>query len=105
MLPVTVSPQASFTAQAEAALNLCRHILAAADCGWPQVVQCTAYIVGIDHWPDFNRLYAQFLQDYKPARALMPVPALHHGYLIEIQLTAIGASPQSSWLAERHGES
>ncbi|MGL9774318.1 MAG: RidA family protein [Sodalis sp. (in: enterobacteria)] len=68
-------------------------------------MQCTAYIVGIDHWPDFNRLYAQFLQDHKPARAVVPVPALHHGYLIKIQLTAIGASPQSPPLTERHRES
>ncbi|MEN3258670.1 RidA family protein [Sodalis endosymbiont of Spalangia cameroni] len=105
VLPVTVTPEADFAAQTEAALRQCQQILAAAGCGWPQVAQCTAYIVGITHWPVFNQCYAHFLQHHKPARAVVPVPALHHGYLIEIQLTAVVTSPQSPPLAERHRES
>ncbi|NDL65853.1 RidA family protein [Acerihabitans arboris] len=89
VLPVTVSPEADFTAQARAALDLCQHILAAAGCGWAQVAQCTAYIAGVEHWPTFNHIYAQYLQAHKPARAIIPVPELHHNYLVEIQLTAV----------------
>lgn len=88
VLPVTVTPGADFSAQARAALELCRSILAAAGCGWEQVAQCTAYIVGVEYWPVFNHIYAQYLGAHKPARAIIPVAELHHDYLIEIQLTA-----------------
>jgi 2-iminobutanoate/2-iminopropanoate deaminase len=52
------------------------------------ILKLTAYIVGIDHWPEFNRIYAEIIGDAKPARAVVPVPALHHGYLIEIEAIA-----------------
>jgi enamine deaminase RidA (YjgF/YER057c/UK114 family) len=52
------------------------------------VVQCTAYIVGVANWPEFNRLYAERFGDHRPARAVVPVPELHHGFLVELQMTA-----------------
>lgn len=89
VLPVTVSPQADFTTQAHAAMESCQKILAAAGCTWTQVAQCTVYIAGVEYWPSFNEIYAHYLQAHKPARAIVPVPELHHGYLVEIQLTAV----------------
>ena len=46
------------------------------------------YIVGVDHWPAFNDIYARFMGPHKPARAVVPVPELHHGFLVEVQMTA-----------------
>lgn len=85
-----------FEAQARDALSRCHQVLLAAGCGWSDVVQCTAYIVGVAHWPSFNAVYADTFGAHRPARAVVPVPELHHGALIEIQLIAAspaGASP------------
>ena len=43
---------------------------------------------GIANWPAFNTLYAELLGAARPARAVVPVPELHHGYLIEIEAIA-----------------
>lgn len=77
-----------FDRQARATLGHCRHVLEAAGCELRDVVQCTAYLVGIEHWPRFNTLYAEVFGDHRPARAVVPVPVLHHNYLIEIQMVA-----------------
>jgi 2-iminobutanoate/2-iminopropanoate deaminase len=78
----------SFEDQARSALLHCRHILEAAGCTLSDVVQCTAYIVGVRHWPSFNDIYAEAFGTHKPARAVVPVPELHHGALVELQMVA-----------------
>ena len=77
-----------FTDEARQALAACRQVLALAGCQPSDVVQCTAYIAGVEHWPDFNRVYAEFFGAHKPARTVVPVSELHHGCLVEIQVTA-----------------
>jgi 2-iminobutanoate/2-iminopropanoate deaminase len=72
-------------------LEKCEEVLARARCQINDVVQCTAYIVGVENWPEFNRVYAEFFGEHKPARAVVPVPELHHGSLVEVQLTAARA--------------
>jgi reactive intermediate/imine deaminase len=81
----------NFERQVRAALQHCERVLAAAGCTFKDVVQCTAYIVGIENWPPFNRIYAECFGDHKPARAVVPVPELHHGFLVEVQMTAYRA--------------
>jgi 2-iminobutanoate/2-iminopropanoate deaminase len=91
-LPSTKPPEgppASFEDQARAVLQHCERILAAAGCRLEDVVQCTAYVVGIGNWPVFNRVYAESFGSHRPARAVVPVPELHHGFLIEVQMTAM----------------
>jgi 2-iminobutanoate/2-iminopropanoate deaminase len=81
-------PPPGFEDQARAVLAHCERILAAAGCRLEDVVQCTAYVVGIENWPVFNRVYAERFGTHRPARAVVPVPELHHGYLIEVQMTS-----------------
>ncbi len=91
MLPdiASVDPSSrDFTEQTQAVLQQCKAVLAAAQCTFDDVVQCTAYIVGVDNWPAFNEVYARFLGSHKPARAVVPVAELHHGFLVEVQMTA-----------------
>jgi enamine deaminase RidA (YjgF/YER057c/UK114 family) len=58
------------------------------------LLKVTVYLVGVDHWAAFNTLYAEMLGEVKPARAIIPVPALHHGYLLEIEaIASIGSAP------------
>lgn len=80
--------EASFREQVEEVLDSCKAILEAAGCTLDSVVQATAYIVGVQNWPEFNTVYAEFFGQHKPARAVVPVPELHYGATVEIQLVA-----------------
>lgn len=79
-----------FDVQAALALDNLLAILAAAGCSVNDLLSVTVYVVGIEHWPVFDRVYRRYLGEHRPARAVVPVPELHHGYLIEIQALARG---------------
>jgi len=82
------APPGDAAAQAYRALQNVRRILEAAGSGLDRVVQMTVYVSDISHWGEVNRVYAEVLGDHRPARAVVPVRDLHHGYLIEIQAIA-----------------
>ncbi|MHC1785252.1 MAG: RidA family protein [Anaerolineaceae bacterium] len=63
-------------------------VLKAAGLNRESVVQCRVYITDITHWEAVNRVFAEFFGAHKPARAVVPVPALHHGCLVEIEAVA-----------------
>jgi reactive intermediate/imine deaminase len=87
-LASTDAATASFDDQCASVFDQCEKVLRAAGCGLPDVVQCTAYIADVAHWPAFNAAYARAFGAHKPARAVVPVAALHHGFLVEVQLVA-----------------
>ena len=80
-----------FEVQVRAALDNVMRVLAAAGCGKEDLLKVTAYLVGAENWPSFNAVYAQVMEAARPARAVVPVPELHYGYLIEIE--AVAACP------------
>jgi len=84
----SVPADALFEAQCDSVFDQCDKVLRAAGCGFQDVVQCTAYLADVEYWPAFNNIYAGVFGEHKPARAVVPVPALHHGFLVEIQLVA-----------------
>jgi reactive intermediate/imine deaminase len=92
-LPIT--PQgvkltgAPFEQQARQVLANVQAALQAAGSGVPQLVQVRVYITDIAHWPAFNAAYAEWAGAHRPARAVVPVPELHHGLLLEVE--AVGA--------------
>jgi len=88
VLPARNLADTSFDAQCASVFEQCEKILRAAGCGLDDVVQCTAYLAGVEHWPAFNTAYAGVFGDHRPARAVVPVPALHYGFLVEVQLVA-----------------
>jgi enamine deaminase RidA (YjgF/YER057c/UK114 family) len=75
---------APFEAQAECAIANLLRALAAARSGPDRLLKVNVYVVGIDHWPAFDRIYARMIGPYRPARAVIPVPELHYGFLVEI---------------------
>jgi 2-iminobutanoate/2-iminopropanoate deaminase len=85
--------QASFDDQARQVLANVAAALAAAGTGIAQLVQVRVYVTDIGHWPAFNQLYADWAGDSRPARAVVPVALLHHGFLIEVE--AVAALPQT----------
>ena len=52
------------------------------------VAQCRVYIDDVNYWDAINEDYAEFFGDHKPARIVVPVPALHFGCLVEIEAVA-----------------
>lgn len=75
--------------QAELALANVEAALAAAGCGWGHVLKVTVYLAGVEHWPAFDAAYRRVLGRARPARAVVPVPALHHGALVEVEAIAL----------------
>lgn len=75
---------APFADQARCAITNLLAALAAAGSGPDRLLKVNVYIVGIGHWPEFDAVYAAHLGQHRPARAVIPVPELHHGFLIEI---------------------
>lgn len=77
-----------FEDQARQALANLLAIVRAGGSAPDRVLKVNVYIVGIEHWPAFNRVYAELFGDARPARAVVPVPALHFGYLLEVDAIA-----------------
>ena len=76
------------SSQARQALANVSAILDSAGSGMDRVLQMTIYVSDISHWAAVNVVYAEVLGSHRPARAVVPVRDLHHGYVIEIQAIA-----------------
>ena len=77
-----------FDVQVRRALANMLAILAEAGCAPRNILRVTAYIVDVENWPSFDRIYSEALGEARPARTIVPVPNLHHGYLVEIEAIA-----------------
>lgn len=77
-----------FASQTRQAMANLLAILEAAGGSPSDLCRVTAYIVGVENWPEFNRIYGEMLGDAKPARSVVPVPELHYGYLVEVDAIA-----------------
>lgn len=83
----------SFASQARQAMANLLAILDAAGGSPADLCRVTAYIVGVENWPEFNSVYGEMLGDARPARSVVPVPELHYGYLVEVDAIADLAQP------------
>lgn len=81
-------PDMGFETQARQAIANMLAILTAAGGKPDDLCRVTAYIVGVEHWPAFNRIYADMLGDARPARTVVPVPQLHYGFMVEVDAIA-----------------
>jgi 2-iminobutanoate/2-iminopropanoate deaminase len=75
----------SFEVQARVTISNVLALVKAAGAEPSDLVKVTVYLVGVKNWKAFNEIYVEMLGDAKPARAVIPVPELHHGYLVEIE--------------------
>lgn len=96
-LPIKVDAQgiyeaAPFAEQVDQVLGNLLAILNAAGASPDNVLKVTAYIVGVDQWGVFNAAFSRAFGSAKPARSVVPVPELHHGFLIELDAVAIDPS-------------
>jgi len=77
-----------FDDQARQVIDNVAAILEASGSGLDLIVKATVYIADIGHWPAFNAIYAEKLGAHRPARTVVPVAALHYGYLVEMDAIA-----------------
>lgn len=82
-------PVGDFTDQARLAITNMLAIVDAAGGDIGTVVKVNAYIVGIANWPPFNTLFAEIFGEARPARAVIPVPELHYGCMVEVDCVAV----------------
>lgn len=75
--------------QTERTLRNVEAVLLAGGSRLDLVCSMTVYITDRSLWPKVNAVYARLLGAHRPARAVIPVPELRPGCLIEIQ--AVGA--------------
>lgn len=81
-------PQGNIEAQTRRTLANVAAVLEAAGSDLSRVLQMTVYVSDIALWPEVNRVYTEVMGEHRPARAVVPVKELHHGWLIEIQAVA-----------------
>lgn len=77
-----------FRSQARAALTQVFEVLREADSSPEDLVKVSVYLVGVKHWTELDAIYCEMLGTAKPARSVIPVPELHHGFLVEIDAVA-----------------
>lgn len=91
-LPVTLDGKIiadkSFEEQAKLALGNLLAIVKAAGSGPERVLKVTVFLAGVEYWPKFNAIYAEAFGAARPARSVVPVPALHYGCLVEVEAVA-----------------
>lgn len=63
-------------------------VLRAAGSDLSRMLQVTVYVSDMELWGRFNAAYAKLMGDHRPARAVVPVNALHYGYHVEVQVIA-----------------
>lgn len=79
---------ADFESQARQVIANVLAIVEAAGSSRERILRATVYIAGVEHWPAFNKVYAEMMGGHKPARTVVPVPGLHYGYLVEMDAIA-----------------
>ena len=78
-----------FEQQAQQVLDNVAAALKGAGSAIERLVQVRVYVTDIASWPAFNTLYAHWIGNARPARAVVPVPVLHFGFKIEIEAVAL----------------
>ena len=86
--PTSGEMASGFEAQARQVLANLRAVLAAAGCGFHDVVKATVYVTDLADFPQLNTLYGEAMGSHRPARSTVQVAALPKGGLVEIDLVA-----------------
>lgn len=78
-----------FEAQVDQVLANLACALAGAGSDVTKLAQVRVYIVDVEYWARFNEIYARWAGEARPARAVVPVSALHFGLMIEVEAVAL----------------
>jgi len=78
-----------FGAQVKQALDNVFAIVRAGGSAPDRIVKVTAFIVGLEHSQQFNKVYAEAFGAHRPTRSMVTVPQLPNNYLVEIEAIAL----------------
>jgi reactive intermediate/imine deaminase len=81
--------EGDITAQTKRVMENLRAVLAAAGCGFADVVRTTIYLVDLGHFGKVNEAYGGCFEAPFPARATVQVSALPKGAQVEIDMVAV----------------
>lgn len=90
-LPISLTsprPQGELAEQAQVVFNNIDILLETIGINKQHLVNVQVYLSDVALWPEFNRLYAQWIGDHRPARTVVPCSALHYGALLEMSAIA-----------------
>lgn len=90
-LPISLTslqPQGELAEQAQTVFNNIDILLETTGIHKRHLVNVQVYLSDVALWPEFNRLYAQWIGDHRPARTVVPCSALHYGALLEMSAIA-----------------
>ncbi len=79
----------SFEEQARQVLENVDACLACVDLDRTRLTQVRIYVTDINNWPRFNELYASWIGEHRPARAVAGVAELHFGFGVEVEAVAL----------------
>jgi 2-iminobutanoate/2-iminopropanoate deaminase len=82
------APPGDIRAQTRQVLDNVEAILHAAGSDLSHLLQVTVYVTDLSLWAEVNEVYGARLGLHRPARAIVPVAALHRGFQVEIQAIA-----------------
>lgn len=92
-LPITNEGEkkadAPFEEQVELVLKNIDACLSGAGVSREHLVSVRVYVTDISQWPAFNNVYAAWIGDFRPSRAVAGVAELHYGAAIEMEAVAL----------------
>ncbi|GKX59734.1 RidA family protein [Leminorella grimontii] len=77
-----------FAEQASQVLFNIDATLRAAGSGRDRLIQVRIFITDMAQWPEFNRIYAEWIGAHRPARIVAGVSELHFGSALEVEAVA-----------------
>jgi 2-iminobutanoate/2-iminopropanoate deaminase len=102
-LPIDVDGQPMngqpFERQAAQVLTNIDACLEAAGTDRSGLIQVRVYVTDMNFWPAFDQIYADWIGERRPARAIAGVASLHYGLLLEIEAVALAMDATGT----RHG--
>ena len=75
-------------AQARQVFANLEQVLAAAGCGFADVLKTTVFLTDLANFAEVNSIYAEYFVEPFPARSCVQIAALPKGSLLEVELIA-----------------
>ncbi|MDZ7772470.1 MAG: Rid family detoxifying hydrolase [Balneolaceae bacterium] len=76
-------------AQARQVFRNLQAVCEAGGFGFEDVVSVEVYLADMGHYEAFNKIYAEYFEGYRPARAVTEVSRIPRDALLEIKMTAV----------------
>ena len=81
--------EGDISAQTERVMQNLKNVLAAAGCGFENVVRCGIFLTDLNDFAKVNEVYGRYFSENPPARSTVQVSALPKGARVEIDAIAV----------------